>query len=90
MSDSNIIIPLTREHVLISEKNAVVKSMTKVEIDISVLERVDPDLVVAQKRITPNSVKEITAKEMLEDKRQEYDDFKKRFDIIEMLLEAKK
>jgi hypothetical protein len=86
----NNITELTRRDILISEQNAVLTKATKLDIDITVLERTDPELTVAREQMAQvgntASFREVKAKEMLEKYRHDREGLQKRLDVITLLL----
>lgn len=83
---------LTRNDVLLSEKNKCVKEITKYELDILVLERANPDAVIARqplkKDVNGNAIswKDIKPIEMLEKYATEKEGMEVRLGAIETLM----
>ncbi len=94
MADPKPIIgTLTRKDVLNSEKNRLTKEITKLDIDILVLERTDPKLQVGKKVAAvnpqtgqPMSYAAVTAKEMLEESRTDREGHLERMKAVEILM----
>lgn len=80
---------LTKEDVLMSERNNCVNQMTKMDIDIKVLERTDPEKVVAKKALTNKSYQEIKAKDILQSHKETRVGLQARLDVIDLLLSGK-
>ena len=78
---------------LMSAKNDQTKLIVKADIDILVLQRSDPTLVVGKEPVMvdprtgePRSFREVTAKEMKEKREHERDGYVLRHTAIEILL----
>ena len=83
------VLEYTREDYLIDEKNKILQSMTRMDIDIKVLERTEPEVVVGKKRLTEKSFKEIKSKDMLKSYKEQREGYQKRLDVIDLLLKGK-
>ena len=86
------ITELEPKDILISEKNKTLTDMVKLDINIAVLERTDPDTVVAKKTTKTDeqgnvtAYSPITAKQMLESSRQDRAGKTIRINVIETLM----
>jgi len=83
------VLEYTREDYLIDEKNKILQSMTRMDIDIKVLERTEPEVVVGKKRLTEKSFREIKSKDMLKSYKEQREGYQKRLDVIDLLLKGK-
>ncbi len=80
---------LTKEDVLMSERNNCVNQMTKLDIDIKVLERTDPEMVIAKKPLTNKSYQEVKARDVLKADKEQRAGLQARLDVIDLLLSGK-
>jgi len=91
---SEIIKEITPRDVLISEKNKTIKKLTCAQLDIRVMERSDPNLVVGNRATSKDqygnilATAPVTAKEMLEQKREEVEDYEARLFAINGMLKG--
>ena len=83
------VLEYTREDYLIDEKNKILQSMTRMDIDIKVLERTEPEVVVGKKRLTEKSFQEIKSKDMIKSYKEQREGYQKRLDVIDLLLKGK-
>jgi hypothetical protein len=89
MSDNKIVQRLTYADALVSEYNEILLEVARMDIDIAILEKTDPELIVAEKKLTANSVEGIPAKVYIVTKRKEREGKQLRLDNIEVLLKGK-
>ena len=88
----NKIEELKREDVLLSEKNKAIKDITITEINIAILERTDPNTVMAKKPTQKDAqgnvtaYSPVTAKQMLANSREDLESQKLRLNVIETLM----
>jgi hypothetical protein len=74
--------------ILEEERKKIVQNIAKLDIDISVLERTDPELTVAREKLSEKSYREIKAKTMLENYRKEKEGSELRLRAVETLIKA--
>ena len=77
---------LTYKEALLIERNQCQAEIAQLDIDIAILEKQDPNAVVARKKLTPNSFTEITTKDFLPQKTKERELKQVRSDAIDVLL----
>ena len=83
---NKLIQQATRKDYLIERHNEAIKQIVSFDIDIRVLEGVDSGLIVGHKELSPNSHKEISAGEMLQQSIEKRAQVQKRLNAIEALL----
>lgn len=77
---------MNKKEILEREKGKMIEALTMLEIDIGVLEKSPPDLIISKQKITEKSYREVSCKEMLERLRRDKEGNSLRLSVIESLL----
>lgn len=72
------------------ERNQCQVEVAQLDIDIAILEKQDPEAVVARKKLTDSSYREITTKDFLPQKTKERELKQVRLEAIDVLIKKAK